>query len=112
MPATRGDHFTSQTMADCAFCPTSDSGRGFRTARQCAGCNRPLCVVCRPQVAQTAFLCPDCGGGPLDNALNDPAGCIARLQAAGHTIPYWLIVVQERLAAMPVPEVEELIVPE
>jgi hypothetical protein len=112
MPAVRGAHFTSQSMADCAFCPTSEGGRGFRTSRQCAGCNRPLCLVCRPQIAHVPYLCPDCGGGPLDNALRDPGACIERLKAAGHTVPYWLSVIHERLAAMPVPEAEELIVPE
>jgi len=108
MPAP--DRFSSQNMADCEFCPRD--GRRFRTARQCAQCGKALCIVCRPQVPQIAFLCPECGGGPRDDALKDPGAVIRRLTDGGLTPPYWLVLLEERLAATPSRDAEEIIVPE
>jgi len=103
-----GDRFSSQSLADCAYCPPG--GRQFRTARQCAGCGRPLCLVCRPWVPRAPHLCPECGGGPLVNALQSPEAAAAGLQAAGQEVPYWLAVIRERAAARA--SIEDEIVPE
>jgi hypothetical protein len=110
MPTVSGDRFSSQNMADCEFCPPE--GRRFRTARQCAKCSRYLCLVCRPYVPQRSVLCPDCGGGPCDNAFMAPAAAVERITAAGLTAPFWLTVLQERIGAAAAAEVEELIIPE
>src|SRR3954452_16178539 len=110
MPAVTGDRFSSQNMQDCAFCP--EEGRRFRTMRQCVQCGRALCLVCRPEVPGQPFLCPDCGGGPPEDALHHPAVCIERIAGRGQAVPFWLEVLQERLALLPVPEPEEIIVPE
>lgn len=110
MPRATGDRFTSQTMADCEFCPPD--GRRFRTARQCSKCERPLCLVCRPAVPALAFLCPDCGGGQPENALLQPAAVIERLTVAGHTAPFWLTIAREQLVLAQDQDVEELIMPE
>lgn len=91
------DRFTGQTLADCAFCPPD--GRRFRTARSCAGCGRPLCLVCRPWIPVTAHQCPDCGGGPPEAALTQPEEAIERLIERGHTPPYWLVLFSRRQAA-------------
>jgi hypothetical protein len=109
MPAA-GERFSSASMADCEFCPRD--GRRFRTTRQCSSCGRFLCIVCRPQVPQIAVLCPDCGGGARDDALHQPEAAIQRISEAGYTVPFWLIVIQERLAKLPSKDPEELIVPE
>lgn len=97
-------------MADCGFCPPA--GRRFRTPRQCSACSRSLCLVCRPEIPGQPFLCPDCGGGPVEDALHRAGECIARLTAAGQTIPFWLEVLHTEAAAAPVEGVDELIVPE
>jgi hypothetical protein len=114
MPRVTGDRFSSQNMADCEFChPGEDgSGRRFRTTRQCAGCGKYLCLLCRPWVPQVEFLCPDCGGGPRDNAIHDPAAAVKRLQDSGHTAPYWLLVLHERAQVSSVEVLAEEIVPE
>lgn len=111
MPQVTGDRFSSQNMADCAFC--RPEGRRFRTTRQCAGCSRPLCLVCRVWVPQEPFLCPDCGGGDLEDALHAPAASVARLAANGHAVPFWLSTVQEQIQVSVSPaEIDEMIVPE
>jgi hypothetical protein len=110
MPSVTGDRFSSQNMSDCEFCPPG--GRRFRTTRQCATCSRSLCLVCRPWVPRVPFLCPECGGGPAENAIHDPAGAIRKIEQAGQSAPYWLEVLRERAAAVKPEEVEELIVPE
>ena len=94
-------------MADCAFCPPD--ARRFRTARQCANCGTALCLVCRPAIPAIPFLCPNCGGGERENTLKDPARTIARLQAAGLTVPYWLEILQLRITAEKVKVDDELI---
>jgi hypothetical protein len=109
MPAVSGDRFSSQNMSDCLFC--AEEGRRFRTQRQCAECARPLCLVCRPLVPGQPFLCPDCGGGPREDALHHPAASIDRIAAAGKDVPFWLEIVRERLTVSKV-DAEELIVPE
>jgi hypothetical protein len=110
MPAVTGDRFSSQTMSDCQFCPAQ--GRGFRTTRQCAGCARYLCIVCRPNVPQVPFLCPECGGGPREDAIHAPGASLERIQAAGQVAPYWLVLLQERVGVAPAGDVEALLVPE
>ena len=110
MPQVSGDRFSSQNMADCDFC--SPEGRSFRTTRQCEGCTRPLCIVCRPAAPQAPYLCPECGGGPREDAIHRPEVSIARFQEAGQTVPFWLTVLRERMAAAQVRDAEELIVPE
>lgn len=111
MPQVTGDRFSSQSMSDCAFCPPE--GRRFRTSRQCAQCSRPLCLGCRVPVPGTPFLCPECGGGPCEDALHVPGAAVERLQAAGHAAPYWLLVLHERSLAAASPEqVEAELVPE
>lgn len=110
MPKATGDRFSSQTMADCVFCPPE--GRRFRTARQCAECGRPLCLVCRPAVPAIAYLCPDCGGGHPENALHAPAVVIERLTGAGYTAPFWLTVARDQIRLSSDENAEELIVPE
>src|SRR5579862_3964635 len=109
MPQFTGDRFSSQSMADCAFCAAD--GRRYRTTRQCAGCGKPLCLVCRPWVPQVRFLCPECGGGPLANAVEAPQAAIDDLVIAGFTPPYWLLVLQEQSARRK-ETAEELVVPE
>lgn len=103
------DRFSAQNMADCEFCPPD--GRRFRTTRQCAGCGRFLCLICRPWVPQASHLCPDCDGAPAVRALTNPAAAMEQLQAAGHAIPFWLTMVHERTVARHV-AVEDEIVPE
>ncbi|MFN3652064.1 MAG: hypothetical protein ACK47B_21010 [Armatimonadota bacterium] len=110
MPSSTGERFSSASMADCAFCPSD--GRRFRTARQCAGCSRALCLNCRPEIPGKPYLCPDCGGGPREDALHVPAASITRLEAAGERVPYWLLVAREALASKGPVEAEELIIPE
>ena len=110
MPQVTGDRFSSQNMSDCSFCPPD--GRRFRTTRQCATCSRPLCLACRPHVPQVPYLCPECGGGPAEAAIQAPEAAIQRISAQGHVVPFWLAVMQERQAAAPAQEAEELIVPE
>jgi hypothetical protein len=97
-------------MSDCDFCPSD--GRRFRTARQCSACNKALCLVCRPALPGTAFLCPDCGGGTPENALHQPQLVIDRLTASSITIPYWLTIAVEQMQSHPQETLEELIVPE
>jgi hypothetical protein len=58
------------------------------------------------------FLCPDCGGGPPGDAIRRPADCIERIQAAGHSVPFWLEVLRARLEIPGAPPAEEIIVPE
>lgn len=110
MPQVSGDRFSSQSMSDCDFCPSD--GRRFRTARQCATCGKALCLVCRPALPGTAFLCPDCGGGGVENALHQPQLVIDRLKASELTIPYWLSIAVEQMQSHPQETIEELIVPE
>lgn len=110
MPQVSGDRFTSQSMSDCDFCPSD--GRRFRTARQCATCSKALCLVCRPALPGTAFLCPDCGGGIVENSLLHPQQVIERLTTTGVTVPYWLSVAVEQIQGHPQETIEELIVPE
>lgn len=95
--AAPSDRFSSQNMMDCGFCSVRDDTRRFRTQRQCSGCGKPLCLVCRAHVPRAPFLCPDCGGGPPDDALRNPGGVRQRLEAAGFSPPYWLLVVEERI---------------
>jgi hypothetical protein len=109
MPSPSGPHFTSGNLLDCEFCPPA--GRRFRTIRQCSGCGKALCLVCRPEVPGTPFLCPDCGGEPPADAIRRPAAAVERIRAAGHTVPFWLTVLHERSLTVTV-ETEELIVPE
>jgi hypothetical protein len=110
MPQVSGDRFSSQNMSDCAFCPAD--GRRFRTTRQCSACGKALCLVCRPALPGTAFVCPDCGGGEAEYALLRPQLVIERLTAAGVTVPFWLSVAVEQISTHPTESVEELIVPE
>jgi hypothetical protein len=110
MPAASGERFSSQSMSDCEFCPPER--RGFRTTRQCSGCSRFLCLVCRPALPQVPFLCPECGGGALEDAMGSPGACIERLSGAGRTVPFWLHVLHRRMAAAAKPDAEELLVPE
>ena len=110
MPQVTGDRFSSQNMSDCEFCPPD--GRRFRTTRQCTNCSRFLCLVCRPWVPKVPFLCPDCGGGPSEDAIHQPARAIERLEKAGQTAPYWLVVLRERTGTAKPEEAEALIVPE
>jgi hypothetical protein len=110
MAQVYGDRISSQNMADCEFCPPD--GRRFRTMRQCAGCSKPLCLVCRPALPAVSFLCPDCGGGAVENALHAPHAVVERLTSAGQTVPYWLTVAIEQIGRAPKEDVEELIVPE
>src|SRR5436853_489570 len=110
MPALSGDRFSSQNMSDCEFC--SPDGRRFRTTRQCSKCSRFLCLACRPHVPQQPLLCPDCGGGPRDNVFAAPAAVIERIEKAGQTVPFWLVVLRERTAALPPEQAEELVIPE
>jgi hypothetical protein len=110
MPAVTGDRFSSQNMSDCLFCPPE--GRRFRTTRQCSACSRALCLVCRPEVPGQPYLCPPCGGGPVEDAIHQPGACIERIRAAELPVPFWLEVHQERLAAVPAAEAGDLIVPE
>jgi hypothetical protein len=110
MPRVSGDRFSSQNMSDCDFCPAE--GRRFRTMRQCSGCGKYLCLVCRPQVPAAAVLCPECGGGACENALQQPGAAILRLTEAGHTAPFWLLMVEERLALVATKDPDEIIVPE
>jgi len=110
MPQSTGDRFSSQNMSDCGFCPAE--GRRFRTTRQCNQCGRPLCLSCRPEVPEVSYLCPECGGGPSEDAIHHPEQAIGKIQAGGRAAPYWLLVLHERLAAAPVPDADELIAPE
>lgn len=110
MPSVTGDRFSSQSMSDCEFCPAD--GRRFRTARQCAECGKPLCLVCRPVVSGVSFLCPTCGGGPRENSLLEPSLVIERISAAGHTTPFWLTIAHEQITLAVGTQAEELIVPE
>src|SRR5262249_31354162 len=110
MPAVTGDRFSSQNLSDCAFCVPL--GRQFRTQRQCSGCSRPLCLVCRPAVPGQPLLCPECGGGPPEAAIQNPTACIDRITAAGQAVPFWLEVLRERLALAGATAAEEMIVPE
>ena len=110
MPQVSGDRFSSQNMSDCQFCPPEN--RRFRTARQCSKCSRPLCLVCRPHVPQADYLCPECGGGAVEDAIHAPEAAIERISAAGHPVPYWLCILRERMAVAPARAVDELIVPE
>lgn len=110
MPSFTGDRFSSANMSDCEFC--RPEGRRFRTTRQCAECRRYLCLVCRPQIPGAPFLCPHCGGGPCEDALHQPGSVIRRLAESGHTVPFWLTVIEERLARIPTHDPDELIVPE
>ena len=96
-------------MADCVFCPPE--GRRFRTQRQCSVCGKPLCLVCRPEVSGVPFLCPECGGGPAEDSLHRPLAVVERISAAGHTVPYWLTVLCERVTVAKV-DPDDLIVPE
>ncbi|MCC2669183.1 MAG: hypothetical protein K0Q72_1654 [Armatimonadetes bacterium] len=109
MPPPNADRFSSQNMSDCEFCPPD--GRRFRTMRQCSGCSKALCLVCRPALPALAFLCPECGGGEVENALHAPAAVIERLQAAGHTVPYWLLVAAAQGGPAGNEIAEELIIP-
>ena len=111
MPQVTGDRFSSSSMSDCVFC--LPEGRRFRTQRQCRDCGKALCLVCRPEVPGVPFLCPDCGGGPREDAIHAPGATITRIQSAGHKVPYWLLVLQERLEIVTdVEKLEEEIVPE
>ncbi len=110
MPAVSGDRFSSQNMSDCAFCPPE--GRRFRTTRTCNECGRPLCLICRPAVPKAPFLCPECGGGPREDAIHQPGAAIERIRAAGNAAPYWLTVIERRLQATSPAVVETEIVPE
>ena len=110
MPRVSGDRFSSQNLSDCAFCPPE--GRRFRTARQCSGCSRALCLVCRPEIPGSAFLCPECGGGPREDTLHQPAATITRLREAGVTVPFWLVTLEARLAVTKDPDADEILVPE
>ena len=110
MPAVTGDRFSSQNMADCPFCPAG--GRQFRTGRQCAECGKPLCLICRPEVPKQPFLCPDCGGGPVEDAIHAPGPAIERIRTAGQPIPYWLTLLQQRIQVTSPEAVENEIVPE
>ena len=107
MAQVYGDRFSSQSMADCEFCPPD--GRRFRTMRQCSSCGKPLCLVCRPVVVSVPFLCPECGGGVAENALLAPQAVIERLTGAGQTVPYWLTVIVEQTAKAPKEGVDDLI---
>ena len=110
MPQVSGDRFSSQNMSDCEFC--APGGRRFRTTRQCSTCGKPLCLVCRPALPGTAFLCPDCGGGAVEDALHQPQQVIDRLTSSGVTVPFWLSVAVEQIRTHPQETIEELIVPE
>lgn len=109
MPPSAGDRFSSHTMADCPWCPSD--GRQFRTARTCARCAAPLCLSCRP-AATGEVLCPACGGGDAERAVEAPDAVISRLEAAGAAVPFWLIVLARRRAVAPRPEVEVDLIPE
>ena len=109
MPAPAGDRFSSQNMSDCEFCPPG--GRRFRTQRQCSGCGRYLCIVCRPCIPAVAFLCPDCGGGPAEDTLHHPDRTIERLKTEGVTVPFWLGLLHERMTTGKI-EADEVMVPE
>lgn len=115
MPAVSGDRFSAQSFADCVFCPAGR--RGFRTARSCGQCGKPLCLVCRPAIPNQPFLCPECNGGAVEDTLHNPAATADRLTSAGITTPTWLIVLRDQAAARAAQAsvavaVEELIVPE
>jgi hypothetical protein len=115
MPAPSGDRFSAQSFSDCAFCPPGR--RGFRTARTCNECGKPLCLVCRPAIPNHPFLCPECSGGAVEDTLHNPGATADRLASAGITTPTWLIVLREQAAARAASgtvaaAVEELIVPE
>lgn len=107
MAPSSGERFGSQNLADCAFCPAG--GRRFRTARSCARCDRPLCLACRPLGGPDGVLCPDCGGGRLEHALEDPRGAHLRLTQAGGEPPLWLTVMVARLEKGDPASPEELI---
>jgi hypothetical protein len=109
MPQVSGDRFSSFNMADCAFCP--EHGRRFRTGRLCAQCSKPLCIVCRPWIPQQPYLCPECGGGPAEDALHAPQAAIARIEASGQTAPFWLKVLEARTAQKH-EDPDEIVVPE
>jgi len=110
MAQVSGDRFSSQNMSDCEFCPPD--GRRFRTMRQCSACGKALCLVCRPALAGTAYVCPECGGGVAEDALHRPQQVIERLTASGVTVPFWLSIAVEQLRTHPTESIEELIVPE
>lgn len=110
MPAVTGDRFSSQNMANCHFCPAG--GRQFRTGRVCAECGKALCLICRPEVPRQPFLCPDCGGGPVEDAIHTPGRAIERIRASGQPVPYWLTLIQERIQVSSPEVVENEIVPE
>ena len=94
MPQVTGDRFSIYNMADCEFCPVDR--RKFRTGRVCGVCSRPLCVVCRPFVPNQDYVCPDCGGGPVEDPLHAPDASIHLREAAGIPVPYWLSVLRDR----------------
>jgi hypothetical protein len=109
MPQASGARFSGQSFTDCAFCPPGR--RRFRTARQCDRCARPLCLVCRPMLPAHPYLCPECGGGPIEDTLHDPASAVARISAQGVTPPAWLLLLRDQAAARHT-DPEELVVPE
>lgn len=109
MPQVSGARFTVYNLADCEFCPSDR--RRFRTGRVCGQCSRPLCVVCRPFVPQQPYLCPDCGGGPVEDPLHAPEASIQLREAAGVLIPYWLCVLRDRTVKK-AEDPDETIVPE
>ena len=109
MPAASGDRFSGQNLSDCAFCPPAD--RQFRTQRQCSGCAKPLCLVCRPEVPGTPYRCPECGGGAVEDTLHTPDAAVRRIQEAGAKPPFWLTLLVEHTAASRM-AAEEVIVPE
>jgi hypothetical protein len=109
MPQVTGDRFTSANMENCPFCP--QQGRRFRTGRVCGNCSKPLCIVCRVWIPQQPYLCPECGGGPAEDALQSPTAAIQRIEADGHTVPFWLRILEERVARKN-EDPDEIVVPE
>lgn len=101
MRTDAGDRFTTQILIDCEFCPTD--GRQFRTHRHCSGCGKALCLSCRPEVRGRPTLCPDCGGGAPEAALEQPEAAVNRILNEGLKPPYWLLALRERKTVAPLP---------
>ncbi len=100
MPPPSSSRFSGPELADCAFCAGRSEGRrGYRTPRQCGGCGKPLCLACRPEVPSVPRHCPDCGGGPVLDAVRQPGEAAAALAERGLAVPFWLEVAARRAAS-------------